>query len=319
MKAIGGYFEIELPEERKNFPINGVTLNSGRNALEYILRTLPRKPKKVYIPYYTCEVVMVPFKRLGITFEQYHIDRNFEISENIYLKEDEYILANNYFGIKDQYIASLAIKYGERLIVDNCQALYCPSEIAVHSFYSPRKFMGIPDGGIAVTQKHKELDLEEYFSWNISSHLIKRIDIGATEGYNDFKNNSHVLGSAPMQAMSKFSRRIYDSVDLDKIKLKRRNNFLQLASALDSTNRLVLPPADTYQCPMVYPYLTDDVSLRERLINEGIFVACYWPNVSNWVSSDSLENQYVTNLLALSIDQRYDADDMARIIAEIKK
>ncbi len=38
---IGGYFELEL-SDRGAFPCqDGVLLNSGRNALEYILRSIP--------------------------------------------------------------------------------------------------------------------------------------------------------------------------------------------------------------------------------------------------------------------------------------
>ena len=43
MDAIGGYFELADCEQADNFPhINGVLLNTGRNALEYILRTIKR-------------------------------------------------------------------------------------------------------------------------------------------------------------------------------------------------------------------------------------------------------------------------------------
>ena len=43
MDAIGGYFELADCEQADNFPhINGVLLNTGRNALEYILRTNKR-------------------------------------------------------------------------------------------------------------------------------------------------------------------------------------------------------------------------------------------------------------------------------------
>lgn len=43
MDAIGGYFELADCEQADNFPhINGVLLNTGRNALEYILHTNKR-------------------------------------------------------------------------------------------------------------------------------------------------------------------------------------------------------------------------------------------------------------------------------------
>ena len=54
-KAIGGYFELELPL-KEEFHKDALRLNSGKNCLEYILRA--RQYKKVYIPYYTCDVVL---------------------------------------------------------------------------------------------------------------------------------------------------------------------------------------------------------------------------------------------------------------------
>ena len=64
MEAIGGYFELADCEQADNFPHGtGILLNTGRNALEYILRTI-KQVSRIYIPYFTCEVVLEPIKRL---------------------------------------------------------------------------------------------------------------------------------------------------------------------------------------------------------------------------------------------------------------
>ena len=63
MEPIGGYFSLELPHYGE-YHKDAIRLNTGRNCLEYILRV--RNYKKVYIPYYTCDVVLEPFKKLGI-------------------------------------------------------------------------------------------------------------------------------------------------------------------------------------------------------------------------------------------------------------
>ena len=76
MQPIGGYFSLEIPQ-REEYHKDALRLNTGRNCLEYILRA--REYKKVYIPYYTCDVVLEPFHKLGIPFEYYHIDIHLEI------------------------------------------------------------------------------------------------------------------------------------------------------------------------------------------------------------------------------------------------
>lgn len=56
MKDIGGYFGLELPR-RGGFPHDdGVLLNSGTSALQYLLQSLDGV-RRVWTPYYTCHTV----------------------------------------------------------------------------------------------------------------------------------------------------------------------------------------------------------------------------------------------------------------------
>ena len=89
MEQIGGYFSLEL-SQHEEYHKDAIRLNTGRNCLEYILRA--REYKKVYIPYYTCDVVLEPFKKLGIPYEYYHIDIHFEIRDCFTLKDGEALL-----------------------------------------------------------------------------------------------------------------------------------------------------------------------------------------------------------------------------------
>ena len=108
MEAIGGYFELADLVEGGRFPHdNGVLLNTGRNALEYIFRSIG-EVKRVYLPYYTCEVVLEPFEKLHIPYTFYHINQQFEIVDDVIPQEGEYIIINNYFGIKDAYIQKMS-------------------------------------------------------------------------------------------------------------------------------------------------------------------------------------------------------------------
>ena len=62
-KAIGGYFELELPLHPE-LHAEAIALNSGRFCLEYLLRC--RKYNKVYVPYFTCDTAVEPIIKLGI-------------------------------------------------------------------------------------------------------------------------------------------------------------------------------------------------------------------------------------------------------------
>lgn len=316
MKEIGGYFQLELSSQKASFPhANGIYVNTGRNALEYILQVL--SIKKLYIPYFTCDVVLEPLHKLDVRIKYYHINKQLELAESIQLAQDEYLLYTNYFGIKDAYVAKLATHYRERLIVDNAQGFYAPYHKGTQAFYSPRKYVGIPDGGIVYTTSNEMIDLTIDSSFDRCSHLLKRHDLGAGAGYADFKENSERLKMQPIERMSTLTQRLMHSIDFEDIKRQRRNNFRSLHIVLDDSNGLNIPSLDSFACPMVYPYLTTDIGLKQKLIQNKIFVATYWPNVLEWCKSEDIEFQLANKIIAIPIDQRYGTEDMRYLIKMI--
>lgn len=316
MKPIGGYFELELPGGSKDFPhAHCPALNSGRHALEYILRQLGKEVRMIHLPYYTCDVVLEPLNRLNLPYQFYHINDKLEIDDIPKLEEGHYIIANNYFGIKDEYISNLYNELGSKLIVDNAQAFFAEESLGMKSFYSPRKFVGIPDGGFACTRKNIELDIPQDFSTDRSSHLLRRIDSGPSSGYQEFKDNSHQLSKDPMKRMSNLSYRLLESIDFDEVKYHRRRNFEILHKSLGSLNKLEIPDMGTFSCPMVYPFWSRNTSLREHLIGNNIFVATYWPNVMEWCTPEMIEYSLAKTMLPLPIDQRYGKEEMDYILS----
>lgn len=318
-KEIGGYFSLELRmnPQNKDFHSHGIFLNSGRNALEYILSSLS-VVNKLWVPYFTCDVVLEPIKKLGIPYSFYHINEHLELCESIQLASNDFLLITDYYGIKDAYIKKLSEIYGSQLIVDNAQALYARPIEGIKTFYSPRKFVGIPDGGIAYMKDGKEVQAFDVdVSYERLSHLLKRIDLGAGAGYGDFKENSHKLANQPIKRMSKLTQTLIESIDFEAAKGKRRKNFQLLHEKLGRSNGLAIPDMDTFECPLVYPYFTDDSTLKKKLIENKIFVATYWPNVYEWCKEESLEYQFADKIVAIPIDQRYGEEEMEYVIEKI--
>ncbi len=313
MQPIGGYFSLELPRHEE-YHAGAIKLNTGRNALEYVLRC--RKYKKVYIPYYTCEVVLEPFHKLKIDYQFYHIDFNFEITDEIVLQKDEALLYTNYYGLKQRYVEKLAERYGQQLIVDSTQAFFAKPVEGVDTFYTCRKFFGVPDGAYLYSDKLLDMELEQDVSYGRMSFLTKRIDLGAEAGYADFREQSELLVGQPIKRMSKLTERMMQSIDYECVSRRRRENYFLLHEELGKTNLLSLTLEDD-AVPMVYPYMVGKEGLREYLIKNKIFVARYWPNVLEWTEkgySDRLLAQYI---LPVPIDQRYEENDMNTIIKQI--
>lgn len=313
MEAIGGYFSLELPL-REEYHKDAIRLNTGRNCMEYILRA--RSYKKVYVPYYTCEAVMEPINKLGIPYEFYHIDVHFEIRDHFTLKADEALLYTNYFGLKQRYVEQLAEKVGTRLIVDNTQAFYAKPIQGIDTFYTCRKFFGVADGAYLYTDKVLNEDFEQDKSYDRMSHLLKRIDLSAEEGFAEFRKVDDGLDNQPIRMMSKLTQRIMQSIDYNAAAMKRRENYIMLHEMLGEENNLQLT-LDDDAVPMVYPFLAPNIGLREKLIEKKIFVARYWPNVLDWTEKGSIEYQLTEQMQPLPIDQRYGEEDMQRIIKVI--
>ena len=315
MEPIGGYFGLELLHGSE-YHKDAIRLNTGRNCLEYILRA--RGYKKVYLPYYTCEVVLEPFAKLGVEYEFYHIDIHLEIRDKFTLKADEALLYVNYFGLKQRYVESLAAKVGERLIVDNTQAFYAKPIRGIDTFYTCRKFFGVPDGAYLYTDKLLDAELEQDQSYARFMSLTKRIDLGAEAGYADFRELSKSLVGQPIKRMSNITQRMMQGIDYAFVAKQRRENYNQLNKELGSSNSLDLPLEDD-AVPMVYPYLTSSVGIREKLIDNKAFVARYWPNVLEWTSNNDIEYLLAYQMQPLPIDQRYGEEEMNYITHLINK
>lgn len=310
MEAIGGYFSLELPL-REEYHKHAIRLNTGRNCLEYILRV--RGYKKVYVPYYTCEAVMEPINKLGIPYEFYHIDIHFEIRDCFTLKEGEVLLYTNYFGLKQHYVEQLAEKVSSRLIVDNTQAFYAKPIPDIDTFYTCRKFFGVPDGAYLYCDKELDEEIEQDYSYGRVAHLVKRIDLSAEDGFKDFRRVDDGLDNQPIRKMSKLTHRMMQGIDYEAATQRRRANFQMLHEALGKENNLELP-LNGDAVPVVYPYLGPVEGLREKLIENKIFVARYWPNVLDWTEKGSIEYQLTEQMQPLPIDQRYGEEEMNRII-----
>ena len=312
-KEIGGYFQLELSNKGSFMHDNGVLLNSGRNALEYILRA-KGNISRLWIPYYTCDTVLEPLVKLNLPYSFYSIDEQLELQKLIELQQGEYILYTNYFGVKDRYVHYLSEQYGSQLVVDNAQALYAEVIKGISTLYSPRKFVGIPDGGIA----YEDLPLERQVyeldkSYCRCGHLLRRYDEPASDGYIDFRANSGQLVMQPVREMSLLTRALLSNIDFIQVRERRLKNFAYLHKHLGTSNLLDLNIP--FFCPMVYPYrMREGADIRKKLIADKIYVATYWPNVFQWCASDALECRLADDILPLPIDQRYGSCDMERIL-----
>jgi len=314
-KSIGGYFELELPNTINNWDKDFIELNSARNCLEYIL--LARKSTKIYLAYYTCDVLLEPIKKLNINYEFYDIDFNLEpIFDYSKIKDSEIFLYTNYFGIKDKFINILCERFFDKIVIDNAQSFFSLPITGIDTFYSPRKFVGVADGGFLSSDKKINLDFERDHSYDRMSHLLKRIDLSAEEAYPDFCANDRSLENQPIKLMSNLTKKILSTLNFDDIKKRRKENFAFLNESLKENNLIKIDISED-SVPMIYPFRTKNKDLKKQLINKKIYCATYWPNVFEWCSEETNSYILAEEIIALPIDQRYSINDMRKILENV--
>lgn len=313
VKTIGGYFSLQLIAGEEYYP-DLIKLNTSRNAFEYILQI--KKYTKVYIPYFTCDVMLEPLVKLKIPYQFYKINKYLEPIFDFEIGKTECLLYNNYFGLKDITVKKLSNTISN-LIIDNAQAFFSVPLPNVDTFYSCRKFFGVSDGAYLQINSLDRLDIDKDLSFNRFSHLIKSIDYGIENGYADFIKNDNSLTNNDIRSMSALTQAILAGVNYEQCKAQRIQNFNFLHDNLSSINEMEVDfPASVPA--MFYPFLSSKNSLKSKLIENKIFVPTYWPNIFTWTKSNSLEYELAERVVYLPIDHRYNEKDMAHVIKVLR-
>lgn len=314
MNSIGGFLELEL-HDYGYLQDNSFNFNTARNALRFLLRNLD--VKEIFVPFYTCPVVWEAVVSENVSIIPYDVDDRFEPLINF--SKDSFVIYTNYFGVCENIIKNLSSSCSN-LIVDNAQAFWS-KQAGLASFYSPRKFFGVPDGGVLLLRNGLSFLNSDYpvsESYDSCLHLLKRADVGASTSYSLFLENEQKLNNMPIQQMSCLTSKMLKAINYSEIASKRVSNFELLHSALKSNNELKNFCYD-YEVPMYYPYKTSNKNLREILIKNKIFVAKYWsPCEQNACMTSCLSQQMAESIIPLPIDQRYGNVQMNKIIEVIK-
>ena len=202
-----------------------------------------------------------------------------------------------------------------RVIVDSAHSLLSQYDVFA-AIYSPRKFFGIPDGGILLVDHSidvSNLSRNTDVSMAVSA-LELRLSGQIAEGYKFFLEAEASLASSEVSLMSEISFDIISCTPFASAKRLRLDNFNYLHNILGSYNQLT-KSVDLTSCvsPLYYPFLIPSGSyLRPILISNNIFTPCFWSSCEHEKLSE-LEQHLVMNCLLLPIDQRYNLKDMKRM------
>lgn len=312
--AIGGYFELEFPAPTPPLHPGVMEFQSARAAFLALLRA--RRPHRVRMPYYMCRTMFDSLRQADVDVAFYHIDEQFRIADNIALEKDEWLLYPNYFGLQTEQVASVLARFDSRqVVIDSSQALFAPPLECLATIYSPRKFLGIPDGGWMISTVPVDApEASDDGSYERALALLKRAAFSPEEAYAEHHRAEMTLFHQEPRSMSALTRRVLSSVDFGAVRHARNTNFAYLHARLGRFNRLSLDACKA-DGPLCYPLLTDATGLRKYLISKRIFVPTYWTDVLNLVDEAALEAKLVQGIVPLPCDQRYRENDMNRVVS----
>lgn len=309
---MGGAIPVQaLPPQAGVFPYpesaTTMWVSSGRAAFDCILRSLPTEPQQVWVPRFICNTVLEPLARLRIPVKRYEVDAQMHPILPARLGTEDAVLLVNYFGLTGGAVARAAAQAPCPVVVDATTAFYCPPLPHVPTFYSPRKFAGLADGGIAVGVKAGAFHLPaDEGSDTRTAALLRTPSDAAVQAAED------ALSSLPRK-MGQLTRQLMSSTAWQAAAAQRLSNYAVLHRVLGHINRLSLPATPAY-APMCYPLVCGIPALRDSLIDAGVRLPLFWPEVIETTSADTTENRLARTLLPLPIDQRYTERDMQQLI-----
>jgi len=316
----GGFFPLEFrtPHIGVNSRIahlKGATpFYNARSAISALISSNP--VRDVLLPHYICPVVIQAVEQAGATMRFFPInpDFTFNYKELAQMARDGSLLVIPcYFGVRMpdlDALASIRSQTGCRLLLDYAQALYEPCADGFAAVYSPRKFLGVPDGGfLAVggesglkTPGKPERKVEtSVFGDRLACHGI-RLEYPGENCLDSFRllENNMPCGNIRMSDMA---MGIFKAFDHDSACERRLRNYETLAACLGK------PLAESTSVPLCFPLpiaAEDFDSVRRHLIENGVFIPFYWPGQDEWMRPGR-------GVLAFPVDHRYDSADMAAV------
>ena len=309
--SFGGYLTLDFGESNEFYHESAARVNSARFGLELILKK--NSFKKIYVPFFICDVVLQPIKSAGIEVEFYRISNEF-FPVNVKLCENEVLLFVNYFGILDHQIKTVLASF-DNVILDLSQSFYSKFSKDQMCFYSARKFFGCPDGGL-VYPNYSVDDLQISKSFDRMKHLIQRLDDENDLSYQYYIKNESLFDKDFLQKMSKLTTKILNCQNYKEVQKIRMNNFTNYHRYLKEMNELTyIIDVENMACPLTYPFLKKgNFSVKDKMIEQEIFLPTYWKNTIKPLGEDWFENHLRNNTLHLPLDQRISQKDVEHII-----
>lgn len=318
-KEFGGYLSIDTYGQEYFSDIDEkliLRMNAARYAIVEACRS--GRFNKTWIPLYICNSVPDTFDFYEKEYEVYNIDENMEPMLE-YISEKECILITNFYGQKDEDFYERMIKKYKNVIFDNTQSFFKAPIIKdnVYNVYSPRKFVGVPDGAYLIgCNMDNNAILEQDYSGKRCGYLFESFEHGTNNSYAEYLAAQQEIKKSGAKYMSRLTRALLSNINYTEIREKRNKNYQVLCKCLNDMNEY--PVNDNALSPMIYPLLIQNDDLRSKLVRLNVYVSQWWKAVISISSATPWEKYISKYLLPLPIDQRNTEEDMLQLVSIVR-
>jgi len=337
IRPIGGFFGLALHDVP---PATGsiwqawlsqgraaATAWTARAALALLIEYL--RPPRIWMPAYMCREVVAVAPQAILRF--YPMDD--ELSPDVgvlrrSVQKGDLALAVDFFGWPPAppFIDLVAERPDVVWVEDRTQCLWTEQPPwASWLLYSPRKLVGVTDGGLLVTTTDASLgggDQERSDASLALPELMRFEDTSETDNgnwYPAFKTRESCL-SAERRPLSRLTQALLERIPLRPLVEARRRNYAFLAEQLAPYR--AWPRSAAGLAPFGMPIAVNDAgSLGAALAQERLFCSRHWPASELAVNQTDFPSEHALarRLLTLPCDHRYDESSLSRLVEAVRR
>jgi len=301
---------------------NPILLFNARSCINLVIDQI--KPKNIWLPSYLTQDILDGIK-LNIPKQFYPVNSRLRVSSDDFIEliqNEDLFLFIDYFGFPFEKTIIKKVKSRNCPIFRDCtQALFhnWKHDDCDFYIYAPRKFLGIPDGGILYCKDELMIHQPDPSSPHIETFyklfcaLIMRREFdkygGDRKWFELYQEGEKEL-QAGNQNMSDISILLLKyAFNYEEIKRKRRLNYHTLNQKL--SEYAVFPNESPNAVPIGYPIsIKHRDQVRFELFKRNIYPPIHW-DIKDIVPKRFHESHHLSqSIMTLPCDQRYSEDDM---------
>ena len=324
MIEIGSEFWLER-EPAATPHREGCYVLSGRTAIDMIIQDIAKRRalRSVFMPAWGCDSMIAPFLAYGAQIQFY------DIGHTDFADDTDIFYLTNYFGYENTLPIETVEKFkaeGAIILYDRTHSFLMENdsylELADYSFASIRKWMGVIGGAVVNGVKDFQLKPCPYLDCKEQAMRMKKAFIKGDTSidkqaflslYGEFGH--HLAEDYQNYEMDDLSYALYLSEDFAAMRHKRRANAKYLHEHLKGVR--FLGELTDNSVPLFVPVFFDTTeqrnAVRKKLIDAQIYCPIQWPKPVQ-IPTDLAVNKIYDTELSLICDQRYNTEDMQRIV-----